>query len=410
MSAGAVALLLVALLLAAHAGGFAFARLRQPRVVGEIVGGALLGPAVLALPATEPVFLDAASTVGLVALMFLSGAGMRGLLLPEDRRAVAWLAGVGTALPFVVTVAVAPFVPLALVAGDAGGVVPIVLVLGIAAAVTSIPVISRIFHDLGVLDTRFARLILGVAVVEDVALWGVLAVATALAASSDLPVAELARHLGATLAYVVLALSLGPRLVRRLESHGGNVAIRRWPLAWTATILAVYAVSASACGVSLVFGAFFAGFALGSETQAVRRALEPLEKLSYTFFIPLYFALVGFRLELGAGFSLAAVLVLLVAACAVKLAAVAIGARLAGFRGLDVVNLAVATNARGGPGIVLASVAYEARIVNAAGYTSLVLLAVVTSQAAGVWLERVLRRRGGLLSSEEGARPRATSS
>jgi Kef-type K+ transport system membrane component KefB len=84
-------------------------------------------------------------------------------------------------------------------------------------------------------------------------------------------------------------------------------------------------------------------------------------------------------------------------ACVVKLLSVALGARLAGFRGLDVVNLAVATNARGGPGIVLASVAYDAGIISSAFYTTLVLVAVLTSQAAGAWLEFVLRRRWGLL-------------
>ncbi len=85
----------------------------------------------------------------------------------------------------------------------------------------------------------------------------------------------------------------------------------------------------------------------------------------------------------------------------VKLISVALGARFAGFRGLDVLNLAVATNARGGPGIVLASVAYEAGIISAALYTTLVLVAVLTSQAAGAWLEFVLGRGWALLSGED---------
>jgi Kef-type K+ transport system membrane component KefB len=86
-----------------------------------------------------------------------------------------------------------------------------------------------------------------------------------------------------------------------------------------------------------------------------------------------------------------------------KLLAVALGARLAGFRGLDVTNLAVATNARGGPGIVLASVAFEAGIISAAFYTTLVLVAVLTSQAAGAWLEFVLRKGWPLLSGDTAA-------
>lgn len=94
----------------------------------------------------------------------------------------------------------------------------------------------------------------------------------------------------------------------------------------------------------------------------------------------------------------------LAGACVVKLLSVGLGARLAGFRGLDVINhLAVATNARGGPGIVLASVTYEAGIISAAFYTTLVLVAVLTSQAAGAWLEFVLRRGWDLLSGDDDA-------
>ena len=63
-------------------------------------------------------------------------------------------------------------------------------------------------------------------------------------------------------------------------------------------------------------------------------------------------------------------------------------------------NLAIATNARGGPGIVLASVAYEAGIISSAFYTTLVLVAVLTSQAAGAWLEFVLRQGWPLLAAD----------
>jgi Kef-type K+ transport system membrane component KefB len=73
--------------------------------------------------------------------------------------------------------------------------------------------------------------------------------------------------------------------------------------------------------------------------------------------------------------------------------------RLAGFRGLDVINLAVTTNARGGPGIVLASVAFDAGIISPTFYTTLVLAAVLTSQIAGAWLDYVLRRGWPLLST-----------
>jgi Kef-type K+ transport system membrane component KefB len=90
----------------------------------------------------------------------------------------------------------------------------------------------------------------------------------------------------------------------------------------------------------------------------------------------------------------------LVAACLVKLVSAGLGARLAGFPWRDSVNLSIVLNARGGPGIVLASVAYEARIINGEFYTTLVILAVLTSQAAGAWLDYVLRKGWPLLTEQ----------
>ena len=103
----------------------------------------------------------------------------------------------------------------------------------------------------------------------------------------------------------------------------------------------------------------------------------------------------GGTLEFGPFFSR-----FLSAACALKLVAAGTGARLARFNWRDSLNLSIALNARGGPGIVLASVAFDAGIINAAFYTTLVLLAVLTSQGAGWWLERVMRRGEPLLTGQ----------
>ena len=91
----------------------------------------------------------------------------------------------------------------------------------------------------------------------------------------------------------------------------------------------------------------------------------------------------------------------LIGSSIVHMSAVALATRCAGFRGLDVVNIAIAHNARGGPGIVMASVAFSEGIINLSMFTALVLTSVVTSQAAGFWLDRVLRNGWPLLSGSD---------
>jgi Kef-type K+ transport system membrane component KefB len=282
--------------------------------------------------------------------------------------------------------------------GVKGDRVSLLLIMSIAVAVTSIPVISRIFFDLKVLHTRFARLVLGVAVLEDIGLWSVLAIATALADSSALPEKKIAAHIAITLTYFGVGMVLAPRIFKRISKSRFNLLAINSPVTYTLLIVFTYIAIAGLMDVNLVFAAFLAGFAVSR--KRLGEALEAVSRFSFAFFIPIYFALVGYSLIFGKTFSVLMLLGFLVGACILKVAAVALGARLAGFRGLDVVNLAVATNARGGPGIVLASVAFEAGIISSAFYTTLVLVAVLTSQAAGAWLEFVLRRGWPLLSAE----------
>ncbi len=195
---GMLIVTLGAFVAAVHALGYVFERLRQPRLVGEILAGILLGPFVLGQLApnvsqqlfanptvgeeTTKLVLGFVYWLGVLLLMFISGSSVRRLLSKDNRRETAWIVGIGTPLPFVLVMGLglAAVIPLDPLVGTKGVKLAALLVLASSVAVTSIPVISRIFHDLGILQTRFASLILGSAVLEDIALWGVLAVATAL--------------------------------------------------------------------------------------------------------------------------------------------------------------------------------------------------------------------------------------
>jgi Kef-type K+ transport system membrane component KefB len=103
------------------------------------------------------------------------------------------------------------------------------------------------------------------------------------------------------------------------------------------------------------------------------------------------------KLDLIRGVSLWMMFAFIAGTSIVKVFSVSLAARFAGFRGLDLVNLAITTNARGGPGIVLASVAFDAGIISSKFYTTLVVAAVLTSQIAGAWLDYVLRKGWPLL-------------
>jgi Kef-type K+ transport system membrane component KefB len=388
--------------------GYLFVKLRQPKVVGEIVAGVVLGPALLGrVPAIAHIMdgarhqgniLDFVYWLGLLLLMFLSGAETQQLFTREERREVGWLTIVGTGLPFLLGLALGPWLIRPSLAGPNGNRASLMIILAVGVAVTSVPVVSKIFADLKILHTRFARLILGVAVLEDIVLWLALAVATAMAGTAVLNPRTMSYHLMATVAYFLLGLTIVPRVIKRLNKSRFNVLARHSPTGYAMAVLLTYCVVAGLLDVSMVFAAFLAGFAVVHKKRRIfADALDSIGKMSFAFFIPVYFAIVGLKLDLIRGVSLWMMAAFLAGSCIIKVLSVSLAGRFAGFRGLDLINLAITTNARGGPGIVLASVAFDAGIISSQFYTTLVVAAVLTSQIAGAWLEYVLRKGWPLL-------------
>jgi K+:H+ antiporter len=405
-----VALLLLVGL--AHIGAVAAARLRLPRVIGEIAGGLLLGPTVLgalapdaqrwvfdAFPA-EGKLIALTSWFGLILLMFVSGLEIRTGLSRADRRVFFPLLVGATLLPFGAGLA-APLVhDFSSYMGPRGNTASLVIIIAIAVAITSIPVISKIFLDLGIMDTRFARLVLAVAAVEDIALWGLLAVATGLAgAEGAAPSAmELVTTPLVTIGFFVAALTVLPMALRRTQRSRAHALIDTRPSRFALLTCLALVAMATLSGVNVVFGALLAGMAIarlpGDVAVETRRRVRGF---AMNFFTPVYFAVVGLKLDLASHFDVRFFLGFLAFCTIIKTIGTAIAARVATRDWLSTVNLAAALNCRGGPGIVLATVAFDLQIIDERFFVAMVLVAVVTSVMAGSWFRYVLGRGWDLL-------------
>jgi Kef-type K+ transport system membrane component KefB len=428
-------LALVLLLVAAHGLGRLFVLLHQPRVAGEILGGLLLGPTLfgLLLPSWQhavfaggratPVALGVFYQLGLFLLMYCSGAELRSILARRERKATLGIALLANAAPFLAGVVFLEVFDAGRYLGRAHDRTAFTLVFALAMAVTSIPVIARIMADLGILGSRFARIVLSVAVLEDLLVYVVLNFALALVAPPHAEAFSLPGVLGirpasalgngyyvaVTLAFFALPAALGPGFVSRLTNLRGNLLHRASPVGFQLAFLLGLTGLAAFLGVSPIFGAMLAGILAGDLHGDAEHGRQTIQGFAYACLIPLYFAVVGLRLDLVHHFDLWFFAFFLAFACLTKTASAYAGARLAGEDRPGARNLAVALNARGGPGIVLASVAFDAGIVDLAFYTILVMLALVTSVLAGSWLEATLRRGHALLAEAEPweERPRA---
>ncbi len=274
--------------------------MRQPPVIGEILGGLVLGPTLLGRIWPEAYawlfppdgvthdVLGAVYQLGLLLLMFTAGTQMKGLVQRGSTRAVAAISVAGLLVPFAAGLALFAAVDLSRYEGPAHDSTALMLVFSIAIAVTSIPVISRIMLDLGLLQTRFARIVLTVAVIEDIVLYIVLAVAIGLVSTPGTVPFGLASELGLqpgsveqrplphAVAIGVLGASLafGPRVYARLLGSRANLVVRRSPIGFQLIVMLTLSAVCLLLGIVPLFGAFLAGIivaAAPSERDAAAR-------------------------------------------------------------------------------------------------------------------------------------------
>ncbi|HUR81954.1 MAG TPA: cation:proton antiporter [Thermoanaerobaculia bacterium] len=391
---------IVALLALAHLCGHLFQRLGMPKVIGEIAGGFLLGGSVLgwiapdahrwlfAAYAGEGKLLAILYWIGLTFLLFISGFEIQKSISREDGRLIAAILFGATAVSFAAGLAAPQIYDFAPYAGSAGNMLALRLVVAIAVAVTSIPVISKIFIDLGIIDTRFAKIVLVVATLEDVLLWVALAVATGITTAKTVALGAILAKVAITFVFFAVALLVMPRLVRWLSARSPSAP------AYTMLVCFFFAAMASMLGVNVVFGAFLAGVLVGTiNDDRFDRARADVKSIALGFFIPIYFAVVGLKLDVVRHFDVLFFCGFFAFCVAFKALGTILATRLAGESWRSSLHFAAAMNARGGPGIVLATVAFDVGIINETFFGVLVVIAIATSLMSGYWF-RIAQRRG----------------
>lgn len=404
---------LLCLLGMAHGCGYACERFRMPRVIGEISGGIVLGPSLLgyflptlhgaifnAFPAEQQV-LSAFYWIGLTTLMFISGFRVQRRLDREDAKLAGIIIVAATGLPFLAGWFAPRLFDFSPFAGPNSGTLPLTLVIAIAFSVTSIPVISRIFLDLKIMETRFARIILAAATIQDLVLWVGLSIATGIAQGSDAGPGAMAMTVFKTVLFIGIALVFGPRLLAWVTRLRFNLVRKASLTGYLFVICFLLVAVASLLSINLVFGALVAGMVVGAMPNEEFTAVKArISDISVSLFVPIYFAIVGLKIDLPNDLDLGFTLGFIMISSVIEIGCVVIGARLIGRNLLTSVNFGFAMNTRGGPGIVLASIALGAGIINEAFYVTLVIAALLTSLFTGAWFRWLLSRDMPLMSPD----------
>ena len=384
--------------------GRAATRLGQSRVIGEIVGGILLGPSLFGhvfpglaaglFPASSLHPLEVLSNIGLVLYLFLVGLELDTKSIKQQR---------GLAFATSLTSMLVPFLAAALLAHSLKirfapqgiGNVPFVLFLGTAMSITAFPVLARILEERKLSATSLGATAILCAAFDDLSAWFLLAITLTLVNVKQAEVSLWVRF-ASLAAYLLFMFAI----VRPLTAW----AARRWrqkPFSYDVLAIALICLLLSAAftdwaGVHPLFGAFIAGVCF-PRIDAWRTALRnQTDMLTSALLLPLFFAVTGLktRLDLLNTINLWAwAAVITMAAIGGKIGGAVLAARWSGQGWRESFGLGVLLNTRGLVELVVLNIAYNAGAFSPALFTMLVLMALVTTMCTTPLLN-LLKIRG----------------
>jgi Kef-type K+ transport system membrane component KefB len=404
-SALLVFLLAIAVLLGgARALGALAARAGFPTVVGEILAGVIIGKTVLGRLSPEAyewlfghagarAMLEGYKVVAIVLLLTVAGLEIDTRALRRHGRALAVTCALSATIPFAAGYAAGAALPAEYLVDPSQRSFHAVF-LGIALAISALPVIARTLMDLGLLGSQIGVLVLSAAVVDDLLGWICFGALVRELRGGDGSAATIAASIALTTGVLAAALLVLRPLMRawlaRIDRAGGARASGS-ALAAVAVLALLCAAMTEALGIHAVFGGFVVGLAIGQSPHLRAGTRHTLETCTTTLLTPVFFATMALRYDFAAAFDPALVVIVLVIAIAAKVAGSALGARLCGISPRRAWAIGFGLSSRGAMEILLASIALEAGMITEHMFVALVVMAAVTSMLAGPAMTWLLR-------------------
>ena len=394
-------LAVVVVMLFARLMGAGVARFRQPRVMGEVLAGIILGPTVFGLlfpdlqralfPPDVIPLIGVVANLGLIFYMFLVGLELDLSQLRGRIAQTTAISNTGVLIPMLAGIAVA--LPTYELVGppSKGGFTAFALFMGVSMSITAFPVLARILVERRMLRGPVGALALASAAIDDVSAWFLIALATAVATSGGgFDVVETIVLAG--IFCVVMGFLVRPLIgrVSRAYDEAGRV-----PVTWITAIFAMVLLAAfttEEIGIALIFGAFIAGTVMPRHAGLTEDVTHRMEDFVVLLLLPLFFAYTGLktnvllldRIEL-----VVLTLVLLVVAIACKFGGSLLAARVTGLGWRESSVIGALMNTRGLTELIVLNLALEKGVISEALFAALVLMALVTTFMAGPVLNRL---------------------
>ncbi len=390
---GAFFLAVAVVMLAARLTGALFQRIGQPRVMGEVTAGILLGPTFLGkiapdlqqalFPSDVIPYIGVAANLGLIFYMFLVGLELDLSQLKGRLAQAVAISNTGVLVPMAAGLLIA--LPVYELVGPDTPFAGFALFMGVSMSITAFPVLARILVERRMLKRPIGALALASAAIDDVTAWFLIALATAVAVAGT--AAGALETVALAVAFVAVMFLGARRLLARASVAYDEAG--RVPGAWIAAIFAGVLVSAfvtEEIGIAVIFGAFVMGAVMPRHAGLTEDVTHRVEDFVVTLLLPLFFAYTGLKTNL---FLLdrwqlvVLAVVLLVVAIACKFGGTVLAARVTRLSWRESAVLGALMNTRGLTELIVLNLALEKGVMTEALFAALVIMALATTFMTG---------------------------
>ena len=398
-----VLLALTVITITARVIGWVFSRAGQPAVIGEVVGGILLGPSLLGriapeaaafvLPQDAAPILSVIAQLGVILYMFLVGLELDlGALRTRARTTIA-VSYAGIIVPFSLGFGLAWIIYPRYAPSDAA-FLPFALFLGVSMSITAFPVLARILSDHKLQRTPMGIVALTSAAIGDATAWCLLAFVVGV---TEATAGAAMTTIALTAVYVAVMLTAGRALMNAVVPRlDASLAVGEQSLAIVLVAVLLSAVATEFIGVHAIFGAFLLGAIIPHRSATAHHVREKIEDVVRVLLLPAFFAFTGLRTQIGLvqGVDDWLMCLLIIAiATAGKFGGATVAAKVSGLDWRDSAALGILMNTRGLVELIVLNIGLDLGVLTPRLFTMLVIMALVTTMMTSPILMALLRKR-----------------
>ena len=381
--------------------GLATRKVQMPQVVGALLAGLLLGPAVAGV-LTETSFIHEVAEIGVIVLMFCAGLETDIKELKASGKASFIIALCGVLVPLAGGFGLAYFFNRQdMIASDAAASIFLQnIFIGIILTATSVSITVETLKEMGKLKTRSGNAILGAAIIDDIL--GIIAL-TVVTSMADPSV-----HIGAVMLKIVgffvfsaVAGFIFYKVYKAWTEGASRGLHRHVIIAFVFCLLMAY-IAEQYFGVADITGAFIAGLIISNTERSVFIQTK-FDTLSYMLLSPVFFASIGLKVVLPKmnGLIVAFALLLMVVAVLTKIIGCGLGAKVCGYKPYQCKRIGVGMISRGEVALIVASKGTAVGLMSSAFLGPVVIMVVFTTIITPVLLKIIFKKGPDLPVAKE---------